>query len=196
MYGYNVRMLFPTTDPDSDATVSAYYGYFNISFYQPGSDMTSSKGIVGSIDSFRPAGQPSSPVVKSGGQNLPATARDLGCTVLYMIKDGTISSLPEYPTSFNCTIPTAVHGMREFQKHGTTYAVVNAAMTDAHRYFHDVDAEWKQDLFGTKRNYKMHILRCSGDFISSLYVIWYIMVVNVVYHVSAVRGAITCAGAR
>ena len=57
-----------------------------------------------------------------GGPSLPSHALSLGCDVLYMTKPGGMKSAPLYPDSFHCQLPTAVHGIFHFEKHGTTYA--------------------------------------------------------------------------
>lgn len=56
-----------------------------------------------------------------GGKNLPLHALRLGCDLLYMLKAGGLQSHPIYPDSFDCRLPTAVHGVFSFEKHGTTY---------------------------------------------------------------------------
>jgi hypothetical protein len=79
-----------------------------------------------------------------GGAALPRHAIAVGCDALYMIKSGGMGAAPAYPSSFDCRLPTAVHGVFEFSKHGTTYAVLNPAMTRASRggKVH----EWKRRL--------------------------------------------------
>jgi hypothetical protein len=52
----------------------------------------------------------------------------LGCDILYIIKDGSLRGNPFFPESFSCDVPTAIHAVFGFDKHGTTYAVIENSL--------------------------------------------------------------------
>jgi len=60
-----------------------------------------------------------------GGVELVKTALHLNCSILYMQKYGTKDSPPAYPNSFSNLMPTAVHAIFRYERHGTYYASLN-----------------------------------------------------------------------
>ena len=60
-----------------------------------------------------------------GGASLIAAAQSQNCSLLYMQKFGLIRSEPNFPESFPENIPTAVHAVFRYEKHGTYYASLN-----------------------------------------------------------------------
>jgi len=60
-----------------------------------------------------------------GGVELVTTALQLNCSILYMQKFGTKNSPPAYPISFSKSMPTAVHAIFRYERHGTYYASLN-----------------------------------------------------------------------
>eukprot|EP01035_Chromulina_nebulosa_P067003 gene67003-91759_t len=56
-----------------------------------------------------------------GGASLIAVAQNQNCSLLYMQKFGLKHSEPKFPESFPKNIPTAVHAVFRYEKHGTYY---------------------------------------------------------------------------
>ena len=63
---------------------------------------------------------------RAGTETLSLKSKELNCSILYMIKSGHASTQPSYPSSFCCgSPPTAVHAVFEWERHGTTYAMIS-----------------------------------------------------------------------
>ena len=60
-----------------------------------------------------------------GGASLITAAQSQNCSLLYMLKFGLKRTEPNFPESFPENIPTAIHAVFRYEKHGTYYASLN-----------------------------------------------------------------------